>query len=87
MTFEDVPEEFLSALNHAERIVSWESELSQDEMPPVWVRPLWWEMEKWMARVVSERKAKYGGSSGDVTDWDSPEYERNELLPDWAKEL
>lgn len=68
-------------------VLLWEAELSSKEMPPEWMRPIPWEVEKWMAKVNQARRKKYGIKDDEATDYDdNPDYTRNELIPDWARE-
>lgn len=67
---EDVPHDFTAALFHAHRILDWQENLMEGEMPPEWMWPFEDELQIWFERVDEARKEKYGGggsssSSGD----------------------
>lgn len=47
------------ALGHATMILSWEENLSDEEMPEKWKWHLPWEIKAHMEQVVRDRKAKY----------------------------
>lgn len=76
-TIETVPHDFHSALDHALRILSWQENLSGDEMPPVWMWPLDWEISNHFEIVESRRKAKYNISSNDEYNDDESAWEDN----------
>lgn len=46
-------------------------------MPPVWMWPLDWEIEKHFTIIESKRKAKYGTSSNDEQNLDDEAWEDN----------
>lgn len=52
-------------------------------MPPEWMWPLGWEMEKALDKVTAARRKKYGIEDEDD---DMPDGVDNELLPEWARE-
>ncbi len=64
-------------LDYSLRILSWQENLSSDEMPPVWMWPLDWEIEKHFTVIESKRKAKYGTSSNDEQNLDDEAWEDN----------
>lgn len=59
---EDVPHDFVVALDQAIKINSWFENLSSDEIPPSWMWPLDWELHDHFQRVKEERDKKYGSS-------------------------
>jgi len=72
----------VNAIAHADHILQLQEDLSSDEMPPEWMWPLWWEMERWLNRIVKERAAKYGSDDNADVDW-----EENELAAEWKKAM
>lgn len=64
---------------HANQILSWEENLSSDEMPPEWMWPLSWEVKRHMEKVVADRKAKYETKSTGPNQKDEGPAE-----PDWV---
>ena len=63
---EDVPWDFMYALTHAFRILSWQENLLEEERPPEWMWPFEDELEIWFEEVDRARKEKYStDSSGD----------------------
>lgn len=74
------------AVAHADSIVSLQENLSGKEMPPQWMWPLPWEMERHMDQIAADRKEKYGGSDDDDYDDEPPSgsgWETNELAESW----
>lgn len=57
---EDVPWEFTYVLNHALRILNWQENLVDDEVPPKWMWLFEDELEKWFKEVDRARKEKFG---------------------------
>lgn len=82
-----MPQEVLSAIDHADMILSLQEDLSGKEMPPEWMWPLHWEMNRWLKKVAADRRRKYNIEDDDdelsVEDGDGSW--RNEALPDWAR--
>ena len=63
---EDVPWDFVAALSHALRILSWQENLVEEEIPPEWMWSFEDELEIWFEEVDRARKDKYStSSSGD----------------------
>jgi len=85
LSVEDVPAEFVSALNHALTILSWQENLPSDEMPPYWMWSLDWEIEKHFKIVQTRREAKYGDAPPPIEDDD--EYEENEFFAEMEREM
>jgi hypothetical protein len=81
MSVEEIPTDLSVALSHALRILSWQENLTQDEMPPPWMWPLEWELEIYFEDLQREREQKYSGRS------DEPEYEMmtNELADEFHR--
>lgn len=82
----DVSAEMMGVFSHAERIVSWLENLTEDETPPEWMWPFDWETEPWLEVKLAERKRKFGGDKQD-NDFDfndESEFMQGEL-PDWAQ--
>lgn len=69
------------AVTHADRILYWQEELPEEEIPPVWMWPFVPELEAWFDRVRSDRanRHKSGGAR------DNPELVENELAADWRR--
>lgn len=68
-----MPWEFLAAVKHAETILSWRENLTDDEMPPTWMWPFAEQCSDWIAEAVEARRnGNSSARSGPST--------RNELL-------
>lgn len=63
-SIETVPHDIHSAVEHALRVLSWQENLVDDEMPPRWMWHLDWELETHFIKVEKIREQKYGGSGG-----------------------
>lgn len=72
-TVETVPADFIVALDHAVRVISWMENLAKDEMPPKWKWHLDWEIESHFLKVEEDRGNKYSGETNDV-DWEQNEF-------------
>ena len=86
--FEDMPADLFNIINHALLIVSWQENLSGDEMPEYWKWHLDWEIEEHFAKVKRAREAKYGTSKDNIDDKDdngNDIYEKNALFDDFIK--
>jgi hypothetical protein len=70
------------AIEHADRILGWMENMSDDEVPPVHIWHLPDELDYHFEQVKQERKERYGGSSSD----DSPSRSRGstEAWDDWV---
>lgn len=66
-----MPADLLHAIEHANRVLDWQENLSSEEMPPEWMWPLDDEIVQWMDRVVEERKERFGGGGSSRDDDDS----------------
>lgn len=53
------------AIEHANRVITWQENLLEDEMPPSWMWHLDTELEAWFDDVAAKRKERYGGGGGD----------------------
>lgn len=60
-SIEDMPCDLAIALDQAYRILHWQENLTEDEMPPKWMWHLEWELELWFEEVERLREEKYGG--------------------------
>lgn len=70
---DDISWELSVVIQHAYRILNWQENLVQEEMPPVYIWPFEEELELHFERVDKARKDKYGsGSSGDDDDGGTP---------------
>lgn len=69
---EDIPWELSVAIQHAYRVLSWQENLTEDEMPPVYMWPFEEALELHFERVDRARKDKYGSGSGDEDDGGTP---------------
>jgi hypothetical protein len=61
----DLPSDFFIAFEQATRILSWQENLSEDEMPPRWMWHLDWELDEWFLDVKKKRDERFGASSGE----------------------
>lgn len=57
---EDIPADLAFAIDHAHRIISWQENLVNEEMPPRWMWHLEWELDEWFENVDQKRKDRYG---------------------------
>jgi len=73
----EIPTDLSLAINHALRIVSWQENLMTEEMPPVWMWPLEWELDLWFEDVQRQRELRYNPDGAD--DREEPEMMHNEL--------
>lgn len=62
-SIEDVPADLASAIEHGYKILDWQENLTEEEMPARWMWHLDWEIEKWFEEVRAVRAAKFGGNS------------------------
>lgn len=70
-TVEDLPNDLVLAIAHAQRVCSWQENLPSDEMPPRWMWSVDHELQSWFERVAEEREEKYGSkvdSGGNTVD-------------------
>lgn len=56
-----MPADLSLAIDHAHRIIMWQENLPQEEMPARWMWHLEWELDEWFENVDQKRKEKYGG--------------------------
>lgn len=70
------------ALQHALMIISFQENLSSDEMPPRWMWALDWEIETHLEVIKAKRDSNYKGRSDD--DDDEPE---NLLFAEMEKKM
>jgi hypothetical protein len=64
-SIEDVPADLALAIDHGFKILSWQENLQEEEMPPKWMWHLDWELEKWFEEVEIARKSKYNSNPDD----------------------
>lgn len=48
------------AIEHAQRILHWQENLPQEEMPPQWMWVVDEELEEWFEEVDRKRKERFG---------------------------
>lgn len=60
-----MPADLTLAISHAYRVLHWQENLVEEEMPPAWMWPFEEELDSWFEEVEKSRKAKYGGGSSD----------------------
>lgn len=53
------------AIEHANRILDWQENLLEDEMPPEWMWHLDHELEPWFDEVERKREERYGARDDD----------------------
>lgn len=72
-----MPVDLFRAIQQADRILDWQANLTDEEMPPVWMWCIEDELAPWFERVHRERDEKYNRKSADTP----PEggYMENEL--------
>jgi hypothetical protein len=76
-----VPVDLVRAVNHAYTILSWQENLTSEEVPPEWMWSLDDELEEWFEEVAAARKARFGGgasSNGSEPD-EAPQMMSNQL--------
>lgn len=72
MTVEDIPQDLMLAIEHAQRIISWQENMVEDEMPERWKWHLDHEIKDHFERVAAARDEKYGTKSGSDETPDEP---------------
>lgn len=79
---ETIPADLMLCIDHATRILGWQENLSEDEMPDHWKWHLDWEIEEHFKQVKIQREAKYGSSSSsDESYSDEDLFEENAYSP------
>lgn len=63
LNVEETPADLQNAIDHALKIISWQENLSPDEVPPIWMWTLDHELETWFKEVKRKRDQKCGRSS------------------------
>ena len=71
--FSTIPTDLFNAIEQAFRILSWQENLSKDEMPPEWTWNLDWEIEAWFKKIKIERDKKWGTNSAETSPSDFEE--------------
>lgn len=66
--FSTIPTDLFNAIEQAFRILSWQENLGQDEMPPEWTWNLDWEIEAWFKKIKIDRERKWGNGSSPSAD-------------------
>jgi hypothetical protein len=69
----------VSAVSHANLILSWQENLLDGEMPPQWMWHLDHELRVWFERIDEKRKERFGGTGGDDSDDEHPDMMTNSL--------
>lgn len=57
----EMSQDFFSAMHHANTILSWQENLTKDEVPPPWMWPFPEHLEEWFTEVEFMREQRYGG--------------------------
>lgn len=74
-TFSDIPADLMLAIDHSLRILSWQENLMEDEMPPKWMWHLDSELQTHFEILKEKRSAPVSGSSSDQpSDWEDNAY-------------
>lgn len=60
----DLPSDFVTAMEQAFRILSWQENLSSKDQPPVWMWTLDWEIENWFHKLNEDRENNGNSSAG-----------------------
>ena len=55
---QELPAEFLDIVDHALKILYWQENLVEKEMPPFWMWHLDHELNKWFEKVKNERQGE-----------------------------
>lgn len=76
---EDLPWDLARAIEHANKVLNWQKNLSSDEMPPSWMWAHDSELEQWFDEVRIKRDEKYGDGGGDYDDREDTNMMGNEL--------
>lgn len=71
-----MPADLLTAIEQANRICSWQENLTRDEIPPSWMWHLEEELQIWFQGVDDKRKS--GSSTGGSED-EAPDLAQNVL--------
>ena len=67
---EDIPWDLARAIEHANRVLNWQKNLSPDEQPPTWMWPHEHELKEWFDEVRAVREEKWGGGGDSREDTD-----------------
>ena len=78
-TIEDLPNDLILSIAHAQRVCNWQENLVRDEMPPHWMWHLDHEIISWFEKVEEMRNEKYSGVDSGATSADSQEMQPNEF--------
>lgn len=78
----DLPVDFFAAYEQATRILSWQENLTEDEVPPRWMWHLDWELDAWFLDVKKRRDERFGNKPEEgyentpesVAVWEDNEY-------------
>lgn len=65
-SIQEIPNDLLMAIDHASRILDWQENLPEDEMPPHWMWPYEELLNEWFDEVKAKRDEKYGNHGGDT---------------------
>lgn len=52
----DLPSDFVTAMEQAFRILSWQENLPSKDIPPAWMWTLDWEIDNWFKTLDEERQ-------------------------------
>lgn len=74
--FADIPADLMLVIDHSLRILNWQENLMDDEMPPKWMWHLDSELETHFAVIKEKRKSPSSPRSSDDTpdDWEENAY-------------
>lgn len=63
---EEIPWDLARGIEHAHRILNWQENLAQHEVPPQWMWPHDHELKVWFDEIKAEREeGRYGGYDDD----------------------
>lgn len=79
----ELPFDLYKAVEHASAILTWQENLTREEMPPEWMWSVEHELTAWFQRIDEERNEKYGG--GDSAPESTTPMMTNELADEMKK--
>lgn len=80
-----VPHDLHTALEQAHRVLSWQENLTDEEMPPRWMWHLDWELNAHFDSVKRKRDEKYGASPTSAEGESEELWEDNSLAARFKK--
>lgn len=80
----DLPSDFVTAMEQAFRILSWQENLPSKDQPPVWMWTLDWEIENWFNKLNEDRESN-GSHPGSRDKREKPDIKEDNVFIDRFK--